>query len=210
MSDIFTLAVFSGISLNLFLQMGLGIRDMTGSHSERIMRNTLFQWGILFFSVLLFWFLFSYVFSPLALGYFEYFLLFPLIAAAGKGLAAFSRHFLVPGRGLTKRIPAGVLENLTPSEVFPPMTAYAGLTLAAIILTRRLAGSILEAVVLALGFSLGGAAAVFILWGIYQRSSLERIPLVFRGRPLLFIAMGLMSLIFSSVAAMLLQVLTGG
>jgi electron transport complex protein RnfA len=210
MSDIFTLAVFSGISLNLLLQMGLGIRDVGGSLAERIVRNTLLQWGLLFFSVFLFWLLFSYVFSPLALGYFEYFLLFPLIAAAGKGVAVLSRRFLVPGKQFTKWIPDPVLENLAPSDVFPSVTAYDGLIIAAVILTRRLAGSILEAAVLSLGFSLGGAAAVFILRGIHRRSFLERIPLVLRGRPLLFISMGLMSLIFSSAADVLLQVLTGG
>ncbi|MDR2071188.1 MAG: hypothetical protein LBP81_07230 [Treponema sp.] len=208
MSDILILAVFSGLSLNLLLQMGLGIRDI-GSHPEWLVRNTLLQWGMLFFSVLLFWLLFSYVLSPLALGYFEYFLLFPLITAAGKGLDVFSRRFLFPGGRQAKWIPGQVLESISSAEVFPPVTAYDGLIIAAIILTLRLAGSFLEAAVLSLGFSLGGAAAVFILRAIHRRSSLERIPLALRGRPLLFISMGLMSLIFSSVSAVLLQVLTG-
>ncbi|MDR2245642.1 MAG: hypothetical protein LBE17_03045 [Treponema sp.] len=206
MNGIIILAVFSGLSLNLMLQMGLGIRDI-GVRPERIIRNILFQWGMLFFSTLLFWLLFSYVLSPLALGYLEYFLLFPLITAVGKGLEALSRRFLRPGSRLAARLPAPVLEELSPAELFPTITAYDGLTIAAIILTLRFAGSLLEAAVLSLGFSAGGAMAAFILRDIYQRSSLERIPATLRGRPLLFIAMGLMSLIFSSVAAVLLQVL---
>ncbi|MDR0760431.1 MAG: hypothetical protein LBF74_10050 [Treponema sp.] len=208
MNGIIILAVFSGLSLNLMLQMGLGIRDM-GARPERIIRNILFQWGILFFSTFLFWLLFSYVLSPLALGYLEYFVLFPLITAAGKGLEALSRRFLCPGSRLARRLPAPVLEELSPAELFPTITAYDGLTIAAIILTLRLAGSLLEAAVLSLGFSLGGAAAAFILRDIHRRSSLERIPFTLRGRPLLFISMGLMSLIFSSAAAVLLQVLAG-
>jgi electron transport complex protein RnfA len=208
MSNLIILAVFSGLSLNLLLQMGLGIRDI-GDHPERILRNTLFQWGMLFFSVLLLWLLFSYVLSPLAMGYLEYFLLFPLITAAGKGLKVLSRRFLRSGTHLAAWIPAPVIEELSASELFPAVTACDGLTIAALILTLRLAGSFAEAAVLSLGFSLGGAAAVLILRAIYRRSSLERIPLALRGRPLLFISMGLMTLIFSSVAAVLLRVLEG-
>ncbi|MDR0377155.1 MAG: hypothetical protein LBH70_05110 [Spirochaetaceae bacterium] len=208
MSNLIILAVFSGLSLNLLLQMGLGIREI-GARSKRILRNTLFQWGTLFFSVLLLWLLFSYVLSPLALGYFEYFLLFPLITAAGKGIRVLMRRFLRPGVPPASWIPGPVLEELSASELFPAVTACDGLTIAALILTLRLAASFAEAVVLSLGFSLGGAAAVLILRDIYRRSSLERVPLALRGRPLLFISMGLMSLIFSSVAAVLLRVLEG-
>jgi electron transport complex protein RnfA len=208
MNDIIILAVFSGLSLNLMLQMGLGIRDM-GTRPDRIIRNILVQWGILFFSTFLFWLLFSYILSPLALGYLEYFLLFPLITVAGKGLQALSRRFLGPGSRLAGRLPASLLDELSPSELFPTISAYNGLIIAALILTLRLAGSFLEAAVLSLGFSLGGAAAALILRDIHRRSSLERIPFTLRGRPLLFISMGLMSLIFSSVASVLLQVLAG-
>jgi electron transport complex protein RnfA len=208
MINLIILAVFSGLSLNLMLQMGLGIRDI-GFHPERIVRNTLFQWGILFFSVLLFWLLFSYVLSPLALGYLEYFLLFPLITAAGKGFKALNRRFLLLGTQPAAWIPTPLIEKLSAAELFPAVAAHDGLTIAALILTLRLAGSFVEAAVLSLGFSLGGAAAVLILRDIHRRSSLERLPLALRGRPLLFISMGLMSLIFSSVAAVLLRVLEG-
>ncbi|MDR0377319.1 MAG: hypothetical protein LBH70_05945 [Spirochaetaceae bacterium] len=208
MTDSIILAVFAGFSLNLPLHMGLGIQDV-GERPERLTRNTLVQWGMLFLSVILFWLLFSYVLSPLALGYFEYFLLFPLITAAGKGLDALSRRFLVPGGRMAAWIPSPVLEDVSPSGLFPPVSAYEGLLIAAVIVTLRLAGSFLEAAVLSLGFSLGGAAAVFILRDIHRRSSLERIPFTLRGRPLLFISMGLMSLIFSSVGSLLLQILAG-
>jgi electron transport complex protein RnfA len=209
MSGMIILAVFSGLSLNLLLQMGLGIRDI-GSRPERIVGNTLIQWGILFFSVLLLWLFFAYILSPLALGYAEYFLLFPLITAAGKGLEALSRRFPPPDvRQRAAWIPWPAMEDLPVSKLFPAVTAYDGLTMAALILTLRLAGSFAEAAVLSLGFSLGGAAVVLILRDIYRRSFLERLPRALRGRPLLFISMGLMSLIFSSVAAVLLRVLEG-
>jgi electron transport complex protein RnfA len=206
MNDMIALAVFSGFSLNLPLQMGLGIQDI-GPHTERLVRNTLLQWGMLFFAVLLLWIFFSYILSPLALGYTEYFLLFPLIRAMGKGLEALLRRFPPPGIQRVLWIPAQELAELPASELFPAVAAYDGLVMTALILTLRLAGSFAEAAVLSLGFSLGGAAAVLILRGIHRRSSLERLPRALRGRPLLFISMGLMSLIFSSVAAVLLQVL---
>ncbi|MDR3130563.1 MAG: hypothetical protein LBU18_03375 [Treponema sp.] len=206
MKDIIILAVFSGLSLNLLLQMGLGIRD-TGSSQERFKLDTLIQWGMLFFAVLLFWLLFSYIFSPLALGYFECFFLFPMIKAAGKGLDALVRRFLPLGVFPAAWRPILERKNLPAAELFPVAASCDGLIMAALILTLRLACSLVEAAAISLGFSLGGAVAAFILRGIYKRSSLERLPRALRGRPLLFISMGLMSLIFSSTATILLRIL---
>jgi electron transport complex protein RnfA len=198
------LAVFSGLSLNLLLQMGLGIRNI-GDYQGRILKYTVSRGGMLFFSVLLLWVLFSYVFSPLNLGYLEYFLLFPLVKASGMGFEAFSRSFF-PSLTRAARSPA---DGSPGFEQPPPVTVYDSLTITAAILTLRLAGSFAEAAALSLGFSLGNLMAIVILRDINRRSSLERVPGLLRGTPLLFISMGLLSLIFSSVAAILLQVLEG-
>lgn len=204
MRNIIILAVFSGLSLNMLLQMGLGIRNI-GDYHSRIIKDTISRSGALFFSVLLLWLLFSYVFSPLNLGYLEYFLLFPLIKAAGTGFEALTRRFF-PSLTRIIRPPA---EEPSGQEHLPFVTAYDSLTIAALILTLRLAGSFAEAAALSLGFSLGNLMAIIILRGINRRSLLERVPNLLRGTPLLFIAMGLMSLIFSSAAAILLQALEG-
>jgi electron transport complex protein RnfA len=200
MKDVIILVVFSGLTLNLMLQMGLGIRDI-GLHIDRFIRYTFFQWGILFFSVFIFWFFFSYILSPLALGYLEYFLLFPLASVAGKGFEAIARYFFP---FLLK-----VHIKSSGSELFSAETAYNGLIMAALVLTLRLAGSIAEAVVLSLGFSLGGLMSALILRDIHRRSFLERVPQALRGMPLLLISMGLMALIFSSLAVIFLRILEG-
>jgi electron transport complex protein RnfA len=194
MSALAALSVFAGFSLNLLLQLGLGIRDL-GAKPERSIRFSLFQGAALFFPVLLFWLFFTYILSPLALGFFAFFLLFPLTVAAGKGFDLLGGRFF----------PALKPE----SGFFSIMTASDGLTIAALLMTLRLAGSFAEAVVLSLGFSLGSLFAALILKGIHQRSLLEKVPSFLRGLPLLLLSMGLLSLIFSSAAAILLQALGG-
>jgi electron transport complex protein RnfA len=180
--------------------MGLGIRDI-GIHIDRFIRYTFFQWSILFFSVFIFWLFFSYILSPLALGYLEFFLLFPLVTAAGKGFEAIVRYFFP--------FHPGAYIKSSGAELFSAETAYNGLIIAALILTLRLAGSVVEAAVLSLGFSLGGVTSALILRDIHRRSLLERVPYALRGMPLLLISMGLMSLIFSSVSAIFLRILEG-
>jgi electron transport complex protein RnfA len=194
MSGLAALVVFAGFSLNLLLQLGLGIRSC-GAKPDRPIRFSLLQWAMLFFSVLLFWLFFTYILSPLALGFFVFFLLFPLTVAAGKGFDLLRGRFF----------PALKTER----ELFSVMTASDGLIIAAILMTIRLAGSFAEAVVLSLGFSLGGLFAVLVLKSIHRRSFLEKVPHFLRGLPLLLISMGLISLIFSSAAAILLQALGG-
>jgi electron transport complex protein RnfA len=204
MRDIIVLMIFSGLSLNILLQMGLGIRNI-GDYHGRIVAYTVTQGGALFLSVLMLWALFSYVFSPLNLGYVEYFLLFPLIKASGAGFEAARRKFF-PSLARVAWTPDAALAG---GEQPSLLTAYDALTLTAVVLTVRFAGSFAEAAAFSLGFSLGNLMTIVILREINRRSSLERVPNFLRGAPLLFIAMGLLSLIFSSAATILLQVLEG-
>jgi electron transport complex protein RnfA len=86
-------------------------------------------------------------------------------------------------------------------------TSYNGLVIAALLMTLRLASTFMEAMVLALGFSLGGLFSIGILKAIHKRSSLETVPAILRGIPLMLISMGLLSLIYASAAVILLRVL---
>jgi electron transport complex protein RnfA len=194
MSTLAALAVFSGISLNLLLQLGLGIRDL-GSKADQSVRISLSQWGILFLSVILLWVFFTYALSPLSLGFMEYFLVFPLTAMAGRGLELLLRR-LFPSRTSAKTL-------------FPVMSSYDGMVIAALVLTLRLALSFVQALTLSLGFSLGGLVSTLVLHGVHRRSSIETVPRSLRGIPLLLISMGLLALIFSALAVILLRVLEG-
>jgi electron transport complex protein RnfA len=192
MSALVSLGIFSALSLNLILRFGLGLSgSITGP--DKPLGNVWYQWAVLFLSVLLLWLLFSYVLSPLSLGFFEYFLLFPLSVLVCTGLELLLRR-------LFPRIPVS-------PEQFSSASGYDGLILAALVLTLRLAASFIEAVVISLGFSLGSLAVVLILREICRRSSLEQAPRALRGMPLTLISMGFLSLIFSSLAVILLHVL---
>jgi electron transport complex protein RnfA len=192
MTALVALAVFSGLSLNLILQFGLGIRNI-GPEQPLFSPFTLFQWLILFLSVFILWFFFFYVVSPLGLGILEPFLLFPLSSLVCMGLEMVFSHAFPHKKPEIK--------------LFNPLSGYNGLVLGALMLTLRLALSPAEALVLSLGFALGALFAVLILNEIRKRSFLEILPASLRGTPLIFISMGLLSLIFSSVAAIFLSVL---
>ncbi|MDR2110617.1 MAG: hypothetical protein LBP32_04850 [Spirochaetaceae bacterium] len=184
-----SLAVFSGMFLNLILQFGLGTGVLMGGSSRRI---RWFPWTVLFLSVLILWFFFARVLSSLSLGFLEYFLLVPLSSLVCRGLEAGGARFREPRSGTTP---------------FTPGSAYNGLALAALILTLALARSFTEAAILSLGFSLGALLAVLTLNELYRRSSMETVPRFIRGAPLILISMGLLSLIFSSGAVFFLNAL---
>ncbi|GHV15945.1 hypothetical protein FACS189493_0770 [Spirochaetia bacterium] len=193
MNTLAALAVFSGLSLNLLLQFGLGIRETTAiTKGNEPIRSLFLQWLALFLSVLLIWLFFSYIISPLSLGFFEYFLLFPLTVGVSRVLEeGFNRLFPVLSGS---------------PKIFSAKSGYDGLILVSLFLTLRLALTVTEAMVLSAGFSLGTILAIFIVLALHKRSSLESVPPFLRGLPLLVISVGLLSLIFSFIAAILLRV----
>jgi electron transport complex protein RnfA len=185
------LALCAGLSLNILLQWGVGIEQYE-HEAELRPESLLFQGAAQFFTALLLWCLFSYVFSPLSAGFFQNFLILPLIFAVKKGLEYLSRHFFSgasPGNGPL------ALSN-----------ACMGLSFFSLTLTLRLAASFLQALVLALAFSLGSMLALLILSAIGRRSALEQAPAFLRGAPLTLIAMGLLSLIFTVLGALFLRI----
>jgi electron transport complex protein RnfA len=191
-NNLTALAVFSGLSLNLLIHLGIGIRDFN-QEPNRPFRFTLFQWFALFASIMVLWCLFTYIFTPLSLGFFEYFLFFPLIATLGK-FWKFLFVRLFPREDSEERL-------------FSIFSVHNGLVTSALLITIRLAGSLSGALALALGFSLGFLAAVFILRAILDRFSGEIIPSPLRGVPLLLISLGLLALIFSSLSVIILPLL---
>jgi electron transport complex protein RnfA len=180
------LAVFSSLSMNLFLQCGLGMRRAVQDGRPLPFAQT----GLLVPAVLVLWVFFSYL--P-ALGFFAYLLLFPLSALVYAGL---EQLFF---RLAAKRKPPRP----------QPCCFCDGLTAAALFLTLHLASGFIEAAVLALGFALGLLLSLLILAEIRRRSRMEAVPRFLRGSPLALISMGLLSLIFSSTALMFYRALGG-
>ena len=194
MHNLLALALFAGLSLNGVLQLGLAVRDIRGE-AGRPAHLCLIQWGIVCVTALALWLFFAGVVFPLGLGFWEWFLLFPLSAVLCRGLeCALDRLF------------ARFVPELTGKAwFFPARSAYGGLAAAAALICLRLALTFADAAALALGFAGGGFLAALVLNSALKRSALEAVPPSLRGMPLLLISMGLLALIGSSVTAALLR-----
>ncbi|MDR1858017.1 MAG: hypothetical protein LBQ69_00945 [Treponema sp.] len=206
-SRLVMLAVFSGLSMNLVLQFGLGLKELamaenTGCAGDGGIAETagkkwfLAGLGILFVTVLLLWLLFSFFRYILPLGLLEYFLLFPASVLAFSALEFLAHQFALK-------------KNARQEIAFAFGNTFTGGALAgaALFVTLNVADRLGEAAVLSLGFTCGIALAVGIVGEIRRRSQMEAVPRHLRGGPLALVAMGLLSLIFSSAALMFFEVL---
>ena len=219
MISLAALAVFSGLSLNLLLSFALGTVGVAGDaipKGENKERIPLFQLGVLFISVLILWLFFTYMIPSFWRGFSEYFLFFPLSSLMCMGFEflgeqLFPRLFQKFGSEATSKsrtdASSRTEDSLHIKKVFPAFTAYDGLVPASLLITFSLAGNFSGAVVLALFFVLGNLFAMLILNEIRRRSTLEWVPRFLRGSPLVFISMGLLSLISASAAGICFKIL---
>jgi Na+-translocating ferredoxin:NAD+ oxidoreductase RnfA subunit len=187
------LSVFSGLSMNLTLQFGLGVREITSGFNvgrERFLTGLL----NLFLTVMLLWLLFTFVRPFFSLGHLEYVALFPVSSLVFASLEYLADRFII--------------KNAAKREFLMDDTLSGGvLAGASLFLTMDAAGGFFEAVALALGFSLSVALVIAVAAEIRRRAEMEAVPRWLSGGPLALVAMGLLSLIFSSGALMLFGVL---
>jgi electron transport complex protein RnfA len=192
------LAVFSGLSMNLILQFGLALKGTAFDPAidrERLLAGI----GVLFTAIVLLWLVFLGIHSVLFLGLLEYMLIFPASTVTFSGLAYLTNRFILKENGRRK------------GSFFPSNALSGGaLTGAALFITQNVASGLLEAIVLSLGFSCSAVLVYVVVGEIRRRSGMEAVPRWLRGGPLALIAMGLLSLIFSSGALMLFGVLGNG
>jgi electron transport complex protein RnfA len=189
MSHFIVLAVFSVFSCNLFLKFGLGTREMFETREEGA-ASCLPQWSVMFVTVFLSWLIFTFILNPLSLGFFEYFLLFPLTVFLALRLESLL-SLLTSGR-------------FTKNKTFFVYSSYGGLIITALILTLRFADTVMDALILSFCFPLGAFFTKILLRMIRFRSKTENIFSIFKGQPFLFVSMALLSLVFSSIAYILL------
>jgi electron transport complex protein RnfA len=192
------LGVFAALACNLVLHFGLGIRALAAEKEDnrtgRTFRATCFlEGGVIFLSVLVLWIVFTYLLGPLGLGFFRFILIFPLSAPVCAGFETLLRRFVPQEWGW--------------SPVFKTVSAYEGLIPSALFLALHTATNVLEAAVLAFSFVLGILLPTFILEEIRRRAGFEAVPRFLRGSPLALLSLGLMSLVFASIAALFFSVL---
>ncbi|MDR2535589.1 MAG: hypothetical protein LBD29_06105 [Treponema sp.] len=187
-----SLFICASLSLNLILHFALGIQGIIEGQ-ERAGPIPFFQGGVLFVSVLVLWFFFSYIIAPLAFGFLEYVLLFPCSALTCVGLETLCARFI---------------PHIVPdSKLFASESGYNGLVLTSLWLTLHIAGTPLDAAILSLSFALGSLFTMVLLHYIRKRSALEMVPVPLRGRPLMLITIGLLSLLFMSLTTIFFTIL---
>jgi Na+-translocating ferredoxin:NAD+ oxidoreductase RnfA subunit len=183
MNNFITLISFSFFSLNLVLKFGLGAKEISENHRPAP-AEMLFQWAVMFITVFVSWLIFTSILSPLSLGFFEYFMLFPITV-----FVTFCFEKL-----LSLLLPAITDRN----GMFQPYTAYSGLVLTALMLTLRAADTARDALVLSCCFSSGAFFAIMLLGAVRLRGKNEKVLL--SEKPLLLLSIALLSLVFSSIA----------
>ncbi|MDR0640885.1 MAG: hypothetical protein LBG07_00325 [Treponema sp.] len=189
------LGICASLAMNLLVQFGLGLGILAGDE-EDYLPGFCRVWGPVFFAGLFFlWLFFTYILSPLGLGFYWYLLLYPCSAALVRGFEVLGSRegilkFFLPRRG---------------SRQIPPLIRPKGwvefLSLG-LLISLHLALNPLEALFLALGFSLGLIFSLAVLRELGRRSRFEGVPPFLRGSPLALISLGLLSLIFSSASIM--------
>ena len=199
-----SLAVFSGLSVNLLLQYVIGISGAAGDglpRGETKRRIPCFQFAVLFMSVLFLWAFFTFIMPPAWRGFAEYFLFFPLSALTCMGLEYLCNMIY------QKILPKKNARYGDFLVLYAANTAYDGLALISLVITFSLAINFTGAVVLTLFFILGNMIAMVILNEIRRRSVLEWVPRYLRGSPLILISMGLLSLISVYIAGICFRIL---
>jgi electron transport complex protein RnfA len=200
MINIAGLAVFSGLSLNLLLQFALGTAGVAADtvHKTNAKRELpLIQFCIFFILILVLWVFFKYLLPDFWRGFSEYFLFFPLSAIICMGLELFAERVL----------PRIFSKFNGFKKSFSAITAYDGLIPASLIIAFIAAETFIDVLVIALSFVLGNLAAMITLNEIGRRSALEWVPKYLRGSPLIFVSMGLLSLISAFAAGIFFRIL---
>jgi Na+-translocating ferredoxin:NAD+ oxidoreductase RnfA subunit len=174
------LFIISAFTMNLTLQCALGIKGNAESKNSGIVIN-LIKSGIIFFSVIILWFVFSRVIFAVSSSIFIYILIIPV-------------SFIVY-EGLEYLVYSYVYKNGNEEESF--INFPGGITAAALFICVNIAGSFLQTLVLSFGFTGGIFFVSVIVREIRKRAALEKVPRFMRGKPLVLVAMSLMALVFT-------------
>jgi electron transport complex protein RnfA len=177
--------------MNIVLQCGLGIKGIVESKSTFNI-PVFIKLGLIFSSIILLWLFFSKIIFSLISGVFLYVLLFPVSAILYNALEFLIFNFLYKKE----------------TETF--INFPDGITAAAVFLCMIIANNITEVVILSFGFTFGIFIVNLIVSEIRRRAALEAVPVFMRGKPLVLIAMGMLSLIFTAASLLFFRMISAG
>jgi len=184
------LIILSAFSMNLTLQCALGIKGAAESKNPGHFSNFI-RLGVIFFSVILLWAFFLKIVSAIISGIFIYVLLFPVSFIVYDAL----EHLF-----FNQVLKRPVNES---SVSFP-----GGITAAAVFISLNIAENFIQAVLLSFGFAAGVCLVLIITGEIRRRAAMEAVPLFLRGKPLVLISMGMLSMVFSVGALIIFKMMS--
>ena len=189
------LIVFSCFSVNLTAHLGLGL-DLITSAKRNETKKYLIRLSILFPVILLLWLFISLLRSLFSLGFLEYILLFPVCYTIYFVMESYLSNFISKLSG-----------GSNASSDCNNINTNASLAAAVLFIVLNITGYLLQAMTLTFGFLLGIFLIMAVIIEIRYRAELEKTPQLLKGRSIMLIAIGLLSIIFSSAAMMLLRIL---
>jgi Na+-translocating ferredoxin:NAD+ oxidoreductase subunit A len=187
------LFIYSGFTMNILLQCGLGIKGTVESKSNLNMAAFI-KLALIFSSIILLWLFFSKVLFSVFSGIFAYVVLFPISAFVYNGLEFLIFHYIYKNK-----------ENTETFINFPD-----GITAVCVFICINIADNINEALTLSFGFTFGIFLVNMIIREIRRRAELETVPVFLRGKPLVLIAMGMLSLIFTAASLLFFRMISAG
>jgi electron transport complex protein RnfA len=187
------LLIYSGFTINILLQCGLGIKGIVESKSY-LNKSVFIKLGLIFSSIILLWLFFTKIIFSLNSGIFKYVLLFPVSAIVYDGFEYLIFNYL--------------FKNERETETF--ISFPNGITAAAVFICINIANNIAEVLILSFGFTSGIFLVNLIIREIRRRAALEAVPVFLRGKPLVLIAMGMLSLIFTAASLLFFRMINAG
>ena len=187
------LLIYSGFTINLVLQCALGIKGIAESKTPFNI-SAFIKLCLIFFITIFVWFLFSQVLYSMIAGIFIYVLLFPVSI-----IIYDSAEYLI-FRYIIKKEPdsGGIIS-------FP-----GGLTAAASFICVNIANNFFEAFLMSFGFTSSLFFINVIIREIRARAALESVPVFLRGKPLVLVTIGLLSLVLSTASILIFKMIGAG
>jgi len=187
------LLIYSGFMINLVLQCALGIKGIVVSKTQFNIL-ALAKLCLIFLSIIFLWFLFSKILFSLIQGIYIYVLLFPVSMILYDGAEYLAFRYLI------KKDPS--------SEII--ISFPGGITAAAAFICINIANNFFEVIVMSFGFVSSIFLVNLIIREIRARAALETVPAFLRGKPLVLITMGLLSLILSTASILVFRMIDAG
>ena len=185
------LFIYSGFTINIVLHCGLGIKGIVNSRSILNVPSFI-KLGIIFSSIILVWLFFSKLVFSVFSGIFVYVLLFPVSAILYNSLEYFIFTYIYKKE----------------EETF--ISFPDGIIAVSVFICVNIVNNIFEAIMLSFGFTLGIFIVNLIVGEIRRRAELEAVPVPLRGKPLVLIAMGLLSLVFTAASLLFFRMISVG